>query len=137
MVYKSLIKPQSFLGKLKLSCVVSFSYLQFDSKYDCLCLHIKLCVLDSIPAPRSGSYHPPRDNKSRSEHQTLFLARVRGSGHETNSGGQLDWCLVQVCTLASWSASRLANHIRLLAKFLHPCNTWVYLAEFLDYSLSS
>ena len=34
MVYKSLIRPQSFLGKLRTSCKVSFFYLQFGSKYD-------------------------------------------------------------------------------------------------------
>ena len=34
MVYKSLIRPQSFLGKLRTSCEVSFLYLQFRSKYD-------------------------------------------------------------------------------------------------------
>ena len=34
MVYKSLIRPQSFLEKLRTSCRVSFFCLQFGSKYD-------------------------------------------------------------------------------------------------------
>ena len=36
MVYKDLIRPRSYLGKLGMSCKVSFFYLQFGSKYDCL-----------------------------------------------------------------------------------------------------
>ena len=32
---------------------------------------------------RSGSYPAPCDKKGRSEHQTLFSACTRGSGHET------------------------------------------------------
>ena len=43
-VYKDLIRPQSFLGKLRTSCKVSFFYFQFGSKYDRLRhTHIIIC----------------------------------------------------------------------------------------------
>ena len=61
------------------------------------------------------------------------------SDHETNSGGRLDWYLVQVHTLAPRSAFRLAHHTRVLAKpFILAMPGWyMYLMQFLDYSLSS
>ena len=57
----------------------------------------------------------PHVTRKVTQYQTLFLACVRGSGHEINSRGQLDWHLVQVCTSASRSPLRLAHHTRLLA----------------------
>ena len=50
------------------------------------------------------------------------LACARESGHEINSGGRLDWRLVQVCTLASRSPLRLAHHTQLFANlFILQC----------------
>ena len=57
-------------GQLRTSCEASLFYLQFSSTNI-------IMQLESDPVPCG--------KKSYSEHHTLFLACVRGSGHETNS----------------------------------------------------
>ena len=59
MVYKSLIRSQSFLGKLRMSCEVSFFYLQFSLKYDHFVMHTQLRVLESDSSSQIGELPCP------------------------------------------------------------------------------
>ena len=87
MVYKSLMRPQSFLGKLRTSCKVIFFYLQFGSKYDCL-RHAHIIMRFGIWFELSdrGATPPQVPRKVTQNTRPSFShVRARGSGHETNS----------------------------------------------------
>ena len=79
MVYKSLIRPQSFLGKPRTSCEVSFFFFFFLPPMWFKMWSLTSCkllfFLESDSRSQIGGGQPaPCDN------QTLFLARASGSG---------------------------------------------------------
>ena len=96
IVYKSFIRPQSFLGKLRTSCEVSFFYLQFGSKYDRL-RHADMIMHSRIWFELSDlGANPPHVTRKVIQNRPSFSHVWGGAGHETI----FDWSLLrfEMCT---------------------------------------
>ena len=118
MVYKSLIRPQIYLGKLRMSCKVSFFYLQFGSKYDHLChAHINMRSRIWFELSDRGATLPHVTRKVAQNTRPSFSHMWEGLGTRLILGVDVtDTWYRFALWLPGLAAWMLAHHTRLLAK---------------------
>ena len=139
MVYKNLIRLQSFLGKLRMRCEGKFFYLQFGSKDNRL-RHAHIIMHSRI-------WFKLSDQGANPSHVTRKVAQNTRPSFSHMWKGLGTTLILGVNLTDTWYRFALRLQVCIQAcpphtascQAFHLCNAWVYmyLTQFLDYSLSS